>query len=87
MLAAVWLTFNSADLLSDATPKRSPYLHQLSLSGGIHSRGPSSHLPVGGSVDRQEHHCQVVGVVDTQLLGPSEGTEIPCDGQRPANVT
>jgi hypothetical protein len=88
MLPAVWLTFTSADLLSDATPKRSSYLHWLRLSGGgIHSRGPSSHLPVGGSVDRQEHHCQVNGVVDTQLLGPSGGTEIPCDGQRPANVT
>ena len=51
MLPAVWLTFTSADLLSDATPKRSPYLHQLRLSGGIHSRGPSSVFPVGGSVD------------------------------------
>ena len=87
MLPALWLTFTSADLLSDATPKRSSYLHWLRLSGGIHSRGPSSHFPVGGSVDRQEHHCQVNGVVDTQLLGPSGGTVIPFDGQRAANVT
>jgi hypothetical protein len=56
MLPALWLTFTSADLLSDATPQRSSYLHQLRLSGGSHSRGPSSDFPVGGSVDRQEHH-------------------------------
>ena len=51
MLPALRLACTSADLLSDATPKRSSYLHQLSLSGGIHSRGPSSVFPVDGSVD------------------------------------
>ena len=60
---------------------------ELRLSGGIHSGGLSSHFPVGGAVDRQEHHCQIVGVVDTQLMGPSGGTEIPCDRLRAANVT
>lgn len=58
MLLALWLTFTRGPAQRCHTKAVVVLCTELRLSGGIHSRGPSSHFPVGGSVDRQEHHCQ-----------------------------